>query len=55
MLRFMPSWSPSTPPPEKQATPAGSGQATAIERARRLLDQILTGRPRETKPPRAKK
>ena len=41
MLRSMPSWSPSESPPEEQA--ARSTAATAIERARRLREQLLAG------------
>jgi hypothetical protein len=49
----MPSWSESNPPPETPATPAGAA-ATAIERARRLLEQLFAGRPSDAKQPCSK-
>jgi hypothetical protein len=50
---LMPSWT-TADPPEKLATPADSGATTAIDRARRLLEQLFAGRPRDGKPPRPK-
>jgi hypothetical protein len=44
MLRGMPSWSESNPPPDSVATPTGAAAANAIERARRLLEQLFAGR-----------
>jgi len=40
----MPSWSPSNTPEDAAVTPPDTDAATAIERARRLLVQLLTGR-----------
>lgn len=46
----MPSWSLTQSPPEEVATqPTPAARATAIERARRLLEQILRG-PRNQAP-----
>ena len=53
MLRAMPSWSESNPPPERVAPPAGAA-ATAIERVRRLLEQLVAGQPRDAKQPCSK-
>jgi hypothetical protein len=40
----MPSWSASEPPTsEEAAPPPGTPTATAIERARRLLEQLFGG------------
>jgi hypothetical protein len=50
MLRVMPSWSTSNPPSTATATPPGNA-ATAIERARRLLEQVFAGRPRDDRQP----
>jgi hypothetical protein len=49
----MPSWT-TADPPEKLATPADRGATKAIDRARRLLEQLFAGRPRDGKPPRPK-
>jgi hypothetical protein len=47
----MPSWSPADPQtPEKAGTPSGTLSAAAIERARRLLEQLL-GSQRDHQPP----
>jgi hypothetical protein len=50
----MPSWSTSNPPSDKTVTPPGTGAATAIERARRLLEQLFAGRLDDHRPPRPK-
>jgi len=50
MLRVMPSWSTSNPPSTKTATPPGNA-ATAIERARRLLEQVFGERRRDDPQP----
>jgi hypothetical protein len=49
----MPSWDNTGPLPEKVAapTPPATGSATAIERFRRLLKQIVADRPRDDWPP----
>lgn len=52
MLGAMPSWSESNPPPERLATPAGAA-ATAVERVRRLLEQLV-GQPHDAKQPCSK-
>ncbi|HWN22753.1 MAG TPA: hypothetical protein VNP93_12325 [Gaiellaceae bacterium] len=46
----MPSWSASNPPSDKLATPPGTGSATAVERVRRLLEQLFAGRPNDHRP-----
>lgn len=48
----MPSWSASNPPSDKTVTPPVTGSATAVERVRRLLEQLFTGRPNDHRPPR---
>jgi len=48
----MPSWSPSNTPEDTAVTLPETDAATAIERARRLLVQLLTGRPLGDRPPR---
>jgi hypothetical protein len=40
----MPSWSPSSTPEDAAVTQPETDALTAIERARRLLVQLLTGR-----------
>jgi hypothetical protein len=40
----MPSWSTPKPLPEK--APSRADEASAIERVRRLLEQLFAGRPR---------
>jgi hypothetical protein len=52
MLRLMPSWSASNPSQEEQPSPTEAA-ATAIERARRLLEQLLRGA-RDDQPPQQK-
>jgi hypothetical protein len=54
MLRVMPSWSTSNLPSDKTVTPPGTGAATAVERARRLLEQLFAGRLDDHRPPRPK-
>jgi hypothetical protein len=48
MVESMPSWSASSTPPDPVALPPEAGRATdevsSIERARRLLVQVLKGR-----------
>jgi hypothetical protein len=53
MLGAMPSWSESNPPPETLATPAGAA-ATAVERVRRLLEQLVVGHAHDAKQPCSK-
>jgi hypothetical protein len=53
MLGAMPSWSESNPPPETLATPAGAA-TTAVERVRRLLEQLVVGQARDAKQPCSK-
>ncbi len=43
----MPSWSASNSPSDKLATPPGTGAATAVERVRRLLEQVFAGQPQQ--------
>jgi len=42
----MPSWSAHNPP-EAPAAPPATGATGAVERARRLLEQLLAGKPRD--------
>jgi len=46
----MPSWSTSDPPSDKTATQPAGGTAAAIERVRRLLEQLFSGRPSDDRP-----
>jgi hypothetical protein len=49
----MPSWSPSESPPDQATTPPATPAAIAIDRVRRLLEQLLSV-PRDDQPPRPK-
>ena len=51
----MPSWSASNPPSDKTVTPPVTGSATAVERVRRLLEQLFAGRPGDDNRPRPKR
>jgi hypothetical protein len=47
----MASWSESSSPPNEAAPPNGTRAATAVERARRLLKQLCSERPRDDQAP----
>jgi hypothetical protein len=51
----MPSWSASNTPSDKTVTPSATGAATAVERVRRLLEQLFAGRPIDRHRPRPKR
>lgn len=46
----MPSWSTWSPSDEKKTTPPANGTAAAVARARRLLEQLFSGKQRDDRP-----
>ncbi len=46
----MPSWSASDPPSDRTVTLPAGATAAAIERVRRLLEQLFSGRPHDDDP-----